>query len=144
MTGHFASEAKRAGRSEAGTLNTIIKGWLATSPEKRCEAIRGEAAREIGPFPFGRTAGISALSLSLSSLGSINTSLSGAHSLHTYCCQQAISKLRQDAQSLRLAFWSLQSFFFLFYPQSIRADEKRNRDSFESNWKICFHRQLNS
>ena len=60
---------------------------------------RGEAAREIGPFPFARTAGIS-LALSLSSLGSISTSLSGAHSLHTYCCQQ-------DAQSLRLAFWSL-------------------------------------
>ena len=50
------------------------------------EAICGEAAREIGPFPFARTAGIS-LALSLSSPGSISTSLSGAHSLHTYCYQ---------------------------------------------------------
>ena len=86
-------ERSEAKRSEAGGEkaernikfnNKEMTGHIAS------EAIRGKAAREIGPFPFARIAGIS-LSLSLSSLGSIKTSLFG---LHTYCCQQATSKLR--------------------------------------------------
>ena len=42
MTGHIASEAKRAGRSEAETLNTIIK-MTGHMPSEAKRAGRSEA-----------------------------------------------------------------------------------------------------